>query len=292
MDWRVSCELVRRSLAKWKEDNIQRRAAAVAYYTAVSLAPLLIIVIAVAGAVFGQQAARGEIADQVRGLVGDEGGRAIEAILEHARGPGSGMVATLIGFLVLLFGAGGVFVELQSSLNAIWKVPLKHKNWFKLVIQERFLSFAMVMGVCFLLLVSLVVSAGVAAFGKWLGTMLPGVVLLDLANVVISFLVITLLFAMMMRYLPDARIRWRDVKIGAVLTSVLFTLGKLLLGLYLGRATVSSSYGAAGSLVVLLIWVYYSAQIFFFGAEFTQVYAEHIRTKSAGVSQATDDAGH
>ncbi len=269
------------AVSAWKEHNVPRLAAALAYYTLVSLAPLLIIVVAVAGWAFGREAAQGKICAQVAALVGEQGGRAIESIIQNADQPATGVIATLIGVLILLFGAGGVFVELHDSLNLIWRVPTKPGRGIFRVLRERFLSFAMVLGVCFLLLVSLVISAALSALGTFLGEVLPKVMVLQAANFILSFGIITLLFSMMFKYLPDAPVLWKDVWLGAVLTALLFTIGKYLIGLYLGRSSTTSVFGAAGSLVTLLIWVYYSAQIFFFGAEFTSIVAHKRRSPHA-----------
>jgi membrane protein len=257
----------------WSEDKAPRLGAALAYYTVFSLAPLLVITISIVGLFLGAEAARGQIVGQLQALVGPEGGKAIETMIEHAgRERNSGIVAGLLGLATLLLGATGVFGELQDSLNTIWGVQPRPGRGILGILKDRFVSFAMVLGIAFLLLVSLVISAALAA----LGTVLGGSVAegpLHVANLVASFGVVTFLFAAMYKYVPDVTIEWRDVWIGAAVTSLLFTIGELAIGLYLGKGSIGSAYGAAGSLVILLLWVYYSAQILFVGAEFTKVYA-------------------
>lgn len=258
----------------WREHNASRMAAALAYYTVFSLAPILVISIALAGLVFGQEAAEGRIVGQISGLIGQTSASALEAMIAAARKPSTGILATVLGVATLVFGATGVFAELQESLNTIWGVKPKPGRGFIRMLKSRFVSFAMVLGIGFLLLVSLVVSAAIAALGSWMSGLLPlPEALMQIINVAVSIGVITLLFAMIFRVLPDVQIAWRDVWVGAAFTAVLFGLGKLAIGLYLGKSSLASSYGAAGALVVLLVWVYYSAQILFFGAELTRSYA-------------------
>jgi len=231
-------------------------------------------VLAVAGLWFGEEAARRELFIQVSGLVGNEGGEAIQALVSAAHKPKAGAWAAVIGVVVLFVGATGVFVELQDALNHVWGVRRKPGRGLRNIIRDRFLSMALIVGIGFLLLVSLVLSAVLSAFGKFMVGLLPAQeAIWQGINFVISFGVITLLFAMIFKVLPDVKIAWRDVWIGAMITAFLFNLGKFFLGLYLGRSSVTSAYGAAGSLVVVLLWVYYSAQILFFGAKFTQVYS-------------------
>ena len=267
--------LLKATAFEWLDDQAPTLGAALAYYTVFSLAPLLIISIALAGLVFGAEAAQGQIFDQLRGLLGDAGGKAMQEIVQSASAePKTGVVATVIGFVTLLFGASGAFGQLQASLNIIWGVQPKPGRGILGIIRDRILSFGCILVVGFLLLVSLLLTAAIAFVGKQFGTMVPGMeALIQLFNSMLSLAVITLLFAMMFKILPDANIAWRDVWIGAFITALLFTLGKFALGFYLGRSGVASSYGAAGSLIVLLVWVYYSSQIVFFGAEFAQVYA-------------------
>lgn len=270
--------VVKASFTAFLDDSAPRLAAALAYYTLFSIAPVLVIAVAVAGAIFGPAAARGEVVAQVHGLMGDEGARLLQTgILRAAhRVSGTGLWASILNAVVLLLAASGAFVELQADLNAIWGVkPKPGTSLVKDFLRSRLLSFAMVLLVGFLLLVSLVLSAALSGFGRYLSKVVPiGPWFWTTANVVLSVLVITLLFAMIFRFLPDVRIAWGDVWFGALLTSALFTGGKYLIGLYLGNAPFTSTYGAAGVLVVLLAWVYYSALILFLGAEFTQVFAK------------------
>jgi membrane protein len=269
-------KLVRKTFTQWSEDKASRLAASLAYYTIFSIAPVLIIVIAIAGLAFGKDAAQGYIFQQIQGIVGSNSAKAIQDMIAHSRQAGSGVIAMVIGFGALLFGATGVFAELQDSLDTIWNVTPKAQTGILKLVQNRFLSFSMVLGTGFLLLVSLVISAGLAAFGKYFSHFLPGMdFLASIINFLVSFAIVTLLFGLIYKVLPDVRIAWGDVWIGAAATSLLFTVGKSLIGLYLGRSSVSSSYGAAGSLIVVILWVYYSALILFLGAEFTQVYAQH-----------------
>jgi membrane protein len=268
-------QLITASISAWVDDYAPSMGAALAYYTVFSLAPLLLIVIAVAGMVFGQEAAQGEIFGQIRGLVGEEGAVAVEGLLKSASQPASGILGTLVGVIMLVIGATTVFAELQSALDRIWRIPVSIQVsgvWH--LVRTRLLSFGMVLGVGFLLLISLVVSAGLAAFGRWWSGFFGGwEALVHLLNFMISFVFITALFAMLYKFLPRVTIAWSDVWIGAAVTALLFNVGKLLIGLYLGKMGVSSGFGAAGSIVVLLIWVYYAAQIFLLGAEFTWLYA-------------------
>lgn len=268
-------QLFQEAFQEWNEDKASRLAAALAYYTVFSIAPLLIIVIAIAGAVFGEDAARGEIVNQIQGLVGRDGAEFIETAIQNANRPQAGTIASVISVALLLLGATGVFIELQNSLNTIWEVQVKPGRGVKNIFRQRFLSFAMVVCIGFLLLVSLVVSTVLAALVNYFSGLLPGLDFLwQLLNFAISFIVTTLLFGLIFKVLPDVRITWADVLIGAIITSLLFSIGRFLLGQYLGNSSFGSAYGAAGSVVVILAWVYYTAQILFFGAEFTQVYAK------------------
>ncbi len=266
--------LLRDAFYSWIDDKAPAMGAALAYYTVFALAPLLIIVIAVAGLVFGREAAQGHILGQVSGLIGEEGARAVQAMLESASQPGPGIVAGVIGLILLVIASTGVFVQLQESLDTIWRVVPKSGRGIWGILRDRLLSFFMVIVAGFLLLVSLVLSAALAALGKFFSYLLPvPETVLHGLNFLVSFAVITLLFAMIFKILPDAKISWSDVWIGAAVTSLLFSLGKFMIGLYLGKSSVGSAYGAAGSLVIILVWVYYSAQILLYGAEFTAVYA-------------------
>jgi len=265
--------LLKSSFANWFNANTPRLGAALAYYTVLSLAPLLIVVVGIAGMVFGRQAAEGQIVWQIEGLVGHRAAEAVQGMVRQAFAPEAGLVAAIVGVVVLLFGASGVFMELRGSLNTVWGVETSGSLWA--LIRERFFSFAMVLAIGFLLLVSLVVSTALAAAGKFLGAWLPvSAPLLELANLALSFVVTTVLFALLYKVVPEAPIAWRDVWIGAAVTALLFSVGKLVIGLYLGRASIGSAYGAAGSVVVILVWVYYSAQVFFLGAGFTRAFAE------------------
>lgn len=274
MNPRVAWRLLKETVTEWNKDKASRLAAALAYYTVFSLAPLLVITIAIAGLVFGTAAAKGEIVGQIQGLVGKDGAEFIQTAIANANKPKAGTIASIISVLFLLFGASGVFAQLQDALNTIWEVQPKPNRTLIFIIRGRFFSFTMVLGIGFLLLVSLLLSAVLAGVVHFFGNLVPGFDFLwQLLNFVLSFGVITLLFGMIYKILPDVKIGWNDVWIGATITSLLFTIGKFLLGLYLGNSSFGSTYGAAGSLVIILTWVYYSAQILFFGAEFTKVYA-------------------
>ncbi|HLF26715.1 MAG TPA: YihY/virulence factor BrkB family protein [Anaerolineae bacterium] len=275
MNLRNIWSLLKDTIAEWNAHAAPRLAAALAYYTAFSLAPLLVLVIALAGLVLGQQqAAQAEILNQVRQVLGDEGARFVGSMIAGLRNPASSTLAALVGVATLLFGALGVFTELQATLNLIWGVTAQPTPGLRAFIQERLLAFTLVLVIAFLLLISLVISAGLAAVGRFLNQLLPEqLALLQFFNAVFSFAIITLLIALIFRILPQVKIAWSEVWLGAAVTSLLFTIGQHLIGLYLGNSSAASVYGAAGTFVVLLLWVYYSAQIFYFGAEFTQVYA-------------------
>lgn len=260
---------------EWREDKATRLAAALSYYTIFAIAPLLIIAIAVAGLVFGQEAAEGEIVGQLEGMVGQESAEIIQTGMENTRSTSKSTLAAVIGVVTLLFGAGGVFGQLHDALNTIWEVAPKAGRGILGTIEDRFLSMTMVLGIGFLLLVSLVISAAISSLDNFVTGLLPEVeILLRLVSFIISFGMISLLFAMIFKILPDVEMRWKDVWVGAAVTSLLFNLGKYLIGLYIGNSSTASTYGAAGSLIVILLWVYYSAQILLLGAEFTQVYAK------------------
>ncbi|WP_373546756.1 YihY/virulence factor BrkB family protein [Chamaesiphon sp.] len=287
MSWRSIWRLLKETVNEWQQDKVDRMAAALAYYTLFSIAPLLVIAVAVAGAVFGQEAARGEVVTQIQGLLGKAGAEVVQTALANTQNPqaGNGIVPTVISALVLMFGASGVFVQLQDSLNAVWNVEVSSKAGVKAVVRKRIFSFAMVITIGFILMVSLVVSAGLAAFSAFTNQLFPVLASLwRLLNLGISLGTFTFLFALIYKYIPDIKIAWRDVLVGAVFTSVLFSIGKELLGLYLGNGAFGSTYGAAGSLVTVLAWIYYSVQIMLFGAEFTQVY-----TRKYGSHRSTDD---
>jgi membrane protein len=269
-------KLLVQAVKAWSADYAPSMGAAISYYTVFSLAPLLVIVIAVAGAVFGREAVQGLISHELSGLMGAEGAKMVEGLVASASDTERGLIAGLVSLVVLLVGATTVFAELQSALDRIWKVPEKQKPsgiWG--LLRARLLSFGLILGVAFLLMVSLVVSTGLAAFGSWAGGLMPGwETLLHVLNTVISVSILTLLFGMIFKLMPSTDVRWRDVWTGAVVTALLFEVGKLLIGLYIGKSGMTESFQAAGSLVVLLAWVYYAAQIFLLGAEFTKAYAD------------------
>ena len=272
--------LLKDTFAAWSHDKVPRHGAALAYYTVLSLVPLLVVIIAMIGLIFGREAAQGYILEQIGSLVGPQSAAAIKEMIQRASEPSTGIVATLIAGVTLLAGASGVFAQLQDSLNSLWGVEPKEGRGIWGVIRDRFLSVGALLGTGFLLLVSLVLSAAVSAVGKWFGGWLPAPeVGLQALELVISLGVITGLFALIFKVLPDAKVTWSDVWIGALLTALFFTIGKFAIGLYLGKSDVGSAYGAAGSLVILLVWVYYSAQILLFGAEFTQVYANTLGSR-------------
>jgi membrane protein len=267
--------LIKAAVSSWVDDFAPSMGAALSYYTVFSLAPMLLIVIGVAGLVFGADAARGEIVAQLRGMMGEQGAVAVEELLKSASDPGKGILATVIGFVTLLIGATAVFAELQSSLDRIWRTPAPaNENGIWGIIRTRFLSFGLILGLGFLMIVSLVLSAALAAMGTWFGGFLGDwELILQAVNFVVSFGVVTLVFAAIYKFMPHAKIDWPNVWVGALVTALLFTIGKFLISLYIGKSGVASGFGAAGSFAVLLVWVYYSAQIFLLGAEFTWVYS-------------------
>jgi membrane protein len=266
--------LLRQTYSEWSEDKAPQLGASLAFYSALSIAPLLVIALGVASFVLDEETARGQVVTEFQGLVGSEGGKAIEDMINSANRPGTGVVATVLSLATLVFGASGVFGQLQDALNTIWEVKPKPGRSIWAVIRARFLSFTMVLGAAFLLLVSLLLTTAIAAAGlsadalpeslRWLA---------QVVNYAVSFVVVTALFAMIFKILPDVKMAWSDVWLGAAVTSVFFSIGKFAIGMYLGHSSMASSYGVAGSFVVLLVWTYYSAQILFFGAELTQVYA-------------------
>jgi len=264
------------SVKSWSNDYAPSMGAAISYYTVFSLAPLLVIVIAIAGAAFGREAVQGLISDQLSGLMGPRGAEMVEGLVASASDTDRGLVAGLISFFVLLLGATTVFAELQSALDRIWKVPeAKKPSGIFGLLRARLLSFGLILGVAFLLMVSLVVSATLAAFGGWAGTLMPGwETVLQLLNLAVSLGILTVLFAMIFKLMPSTPVSWRDVWVGAFVTAILFEVGKLLIGLYIGKSGMTESFEAAGALVILLAWVYYAAQIFLLGAEFTKAFAD------------------
>jgi membrane protein len=285
--WRV----LKEAFAGWWNDNVPRMGAALAYYTLIALAPILIVAIAVGGMVFGPEAVRGEIVGQIEGLVGRDGALAVQAMLESAAKSSPSSPATIIGVITFLVGATGAFLELQTDLDSIWRVkPRSRGNFLQDLVMQRMISFGLVLGFAFLLLTSLVVSAALAAVHTYMGNTFPGVVLLwATVNAVVSLGVITLLFAMIYKVLPDVKLVWVDVWVGALVTAVLFTVGKFLIGLYLGTSSFASTYGAAGSVIVVLVWVYYSSQIILLGAEFTRAYVAQFGPCPPPVEFAVED---
>ena len=280
----------------WMDDHAQSMGAALSYYTVFSIAPLLLIAISVAGLVFGKDAAQGAVVDQLQGLIGQNGAQAIQDLLKNVSKPSSGIVATVTGVVVLVIGATSVFAELQDDLNRIWQVPAKQQvsSWWAFI-RTRLLSIGMIFAMGFMLLVSLAASAAFDAFASWSTSALVGWEgFAHGVNFAVSFVLTTALFAMIYRFMPQATIEWRDVGIGALVTAALFAIGKTLIGLYIGKSALASGFGAAGSLAVLLAWVYYSAQIFLFGAEFTWAYAHAFGSRQGqepeAVATATEPA--
>jgi membrane protein len=266
--------LLKTSGSEWSNDKAPRLGASLSYYTIFSLAPVLLLVVAVAGMVLGREAAQGKIVEQLSGLMGPDAAKAIEAMLEKASQKGGGILATVIGVVTLIVGATGVLIELQDALNTVWKVVPKPGRGIKGIIRDRMLSFGIVLGFGFLLLVSLVLSAAVALLDSWIGAAIPGWVIAGyVLSYGISLGLVAFVLAAIFKILPDVKISWRDVWVGALVTSTLFHIGKFGISLYIGKASVASTFGAAGSLAVLLVWIYYSSQIVLFGAEFTRVYA-------------------
>lgn len=267
--------LVKEAASSWVADYAPSMGAALSYYSVFSLAPLLVIVIAVAGAIFGEEAARGEVFAQLSGLMGADAATAIEELLHAASRPKAGLVSAVVGIVVLLVGATTVFAELQDALDRIWRAPVREGSsglWS--LLRARFLSFGMILGIAFLLMVSLVMSAAVSALGKWWAPAFGGwEMLAQSINALAGFAFTTVVFAMIYKIMPRVRVRWHDVWLGALVTALLFTVGRTLIGLYIGKTGLASGFGAAGSLAIIFVWVYYSAQIFLMGAELTWVYA-------------------
>jgi len=273
MRFRTVLDLFKRAIQRFIAMDTLTMGAALAYYTVFSLAPLVLIAVSIAGMVYGEQAAEGQLATELESAAGPAVANAIQEMVNNTRNTGGSTSASVIGVIILLFGASGVFVQLQSSLNAIWKVEPRKTTGVWAFISDRLHTFALVLGIGFLLLVSLVINTALSAMSKYIA---PGQTLLaQILNQVVSFGFITLLFALIFKVLPDRKIGWDDVWIGAASTSLLFTVGKYLLGVYLARGSVTSAFGAAGSLVVILLWVYYASQLVLFGAQFTQVYTTY-----------------
>ena len=284
--------MFRTALQAWWDDDALRLGASLAYYTLFAIAPILLVATAIAGMVFGAEAVRGEIVGQLDSLTGPEGARAVQSLLEGASQRRTGIFATAFGGVAFVVAATGAFLELQSALNTIWRVTPRPGANLRAFLLDRVRSFGLVVAVGFLLMVSLAVTAAIAALNGWLARYAPSIPLLwSGVSMFVSLIVTTALFALLFRFLPDVRLRWRDVMTGALATAVLFTIGQQLIGLYLGQSSMSSSYGAAGSVMILLLWVYYSCQILLLGAEFTRVYAEHSGTTPAPQSFAEKDRG-
>ena len=293
--WRGWWALARTAVTSWSDDYAPSMGAALACYTIFSLAPLLLIVISVAGLLFGEEAVRGELFGQLAGLLGPEASTAVEGLLASVARPMEGIAGTIFGVAVLLFGATTVFGELQTALDRIWRAPARTDiSGLWSALRARLLSFSMILVLAFLLLVSLVLGAAVAALGKWWGGIFGSwEILAQAVNLLVGYGVTTVVFAMIYKIMPRVRVRWHDVWLGALVTAALFTIGKFLIGLYIGKSGVASGYGAAGSIVVILVWVYYSAQIFLLGAEFTWVYARTYGSMSgsAETGEAQKPAG-
>lgn len=278
LNWSDIRGLFVETIDNWYSHNVPRLGASVAFYTLLSMAPLLVIVVAIAGLVFGREAAEGQLVWQIQDLIGRQAAETVQALLKATQSPGAGALASILGTLTLAYGATAAVAELRAALNTIWCVPKKEETGLRSllsVLLERTFAFATVVGIGFLLLVSLSINAAVTALSDRYNATLPvPALLLQYTDLIVSFFVVSVLFALIYKLLPDLELEWRDVIPGALFTSFLFSTGKVLIGMYLGKASIGSTYGAAGSLVILLLWVYYSAQIFFLGAEFTQAYAE------------------
>jgi membrane protein len=295
MKWQKIKTVAVETFSEWNNDKASRLAAALAYYTIISLPALVILIIALAGMFLGEEAARGQVVQQLQSLLGQEGAKSIEEMISSASKAESRSIwASILSSATLAFGATAVVIQLQDALNTIWEVEPKPGSFIKSFIFNRVLSFGMILSIGFLLLVSLVISACLAILSEYLGSLAPHLkVLWTVVDFVVSVTLIAGLFSLMFKYLPDAKIAWGDVVIGAFLTSLLFNIGKLAIGFYLGSSKIGSTYGATGSLVILLVWIYYSAQIFFLGAEFTQVYARRYgsRIEPEGYAKPTTQEG-
>jgi membrane protein len=272
--------LLKDSAIAWDNDNIGQQGAALAFFTVLSLSPLLILVVVLSSFGFGQAAASGHLVSQIRGLIGIEGAQFVQSLITNAYKSGSNLPVAIFSVVMLLVGASAVFISLRDSLNTIWRIQQKPIGIIRAFLQGRFLSFAMILGIGFLLLVSLVLSAALAAMSDYLSKLLPILAgLVSLLDFIISFVGITAIFAFMFKFLPAAIMKWKDVWVGAGVTSLLFSIGKLAIGLYLGNGAIGSTFGAASSLVIIMLWAYYSSQIILYGAEFTRLYAMRFGTK-------------
>jgi membrane protein len=266
--------LLKDSAVAWADDNIGEQGAALSFFTIFSLSPLLILVILLSSLSFGQEAASGHLVSQIRGLIGIEGAKFVQSLITNAYKSGSSVVAAVFSVVMLLLGASAVFIQLRDSLNMIWRVQQKPMGTIHAFLRVRLLSFAMILGIGFLLLISLVVSAVLAAMSDYLSNFLDILKsMMNLLDFVVSFFGITVMFALIFKFLPAATIKWKDVWVGAAVTSFLFSIGKIVIGLYLGNGAIGSTFGAASSLVIFMLWAYYSSQIVLFGAEFTRIYA-------------------
>ncbi len=268
-------QLIKTTFKSWSDDYASSMGAALAFYTLFSIAPLLLIVLSIIGYVFGLEAARGEIAGQLQNLMGEQSAMAVQALLQNVNKPEEGMIAATIGTVLLVVGATSVFGELQNSLNRIWHAPEQPKvNGLHNMLRERLLSFGLILGIGFILMVSLIFSAALSAIGQWWSLQFKEwELLLNIFNTLFGFIATTAMFALIYKLMPNVKIKWSEVWLGALITAILFVIGKFLIGQYIGRSAIASGFGAAGSLVALLVWVYYSAQVFLLGAEFTWVYS-------------------
>ena len=282
--------ILKTTFTAWNKHEAPRLGAALAFYTILSLSPLIIFGVALAELIFSRSTAQGHILSQVQGMIGPVGGKAVESMLANSQKPAAGILGTIVGLLSLLFGASGVFAELRSALNLIWEVKPEETSGIVGLLRERFFSFGMVLSIGFLLLVSLVLSTALAAVGKFFVGLLPiPSPVLTVFDFLISYIGVAVFFGLIFRFVPEAKVRWQNIWLGALVTAMFFTIGKTLIGLYLGKSSVGSTYGAAGSVIGVIVWVYYSAQIFFFGAEFTHAYAEH---QLSAAPHGPEAAGH
>jgi membrane protein len=285
-------ELAKKSVSGWMQDDAPSKGAALAYYAVFSMAPLLFLIISIAGLFFGADAVRGAVFGQVADLMGRNGAEAVEEMLAHVSQPETGLWATIVGVVVLIFGATTVFAQLQSALDAIWEVPpelakAEKRNALWTFVKGRLLSFGLVLALAFLIVVSLIFSAAMSALGKWWGPAFgEWETLAHVFNILVAFAMLTVVFAAIFKFMPRAHIEWRDVWVGAAVTSALFAIGKFLIGLYLGKSDVGSSFGTFGSIIIVMVWVYYSAQIFLLGAEFTWVWAHASGSRQGEVAAA------
>lgn len=279
---RLARELISATYSRWNKHNAPRLGAALAYYALLSMAPLSILIVAVCGFVFGRSEAEQDVLRQTARLIGPGGAATLRTLIENARQPGTGIFATVVALATLLFGASGVFIELRNELNTVWEVPERSSEGLRGMIWQRLAAFGMVIGAGVLLMLSLFLSAALAFVEKFATGMvpIPAAVTGEILNLLFSLLATSILFALIFKFVPQAPVAWRDVGIGGIATGILFMIGRSLLTFYLGRSAVGSAYGAAGSVVALVVWVYYSAQIFFFGAVFTRVYADRIGSRA------------